>query len=303
MNRSLAFSYLLLLSVAALWGLAFAFQIEGMNHLGPYGFMAPRFTLATLGMLPLLLWWREDTAISRDARWLWFGGVGAGVLMFVASAFQQHGLQSTSAGNAGFITALYVVIVPLLARFAGFRPGWAVYAGAALATAGLYLLSFDGEVQLTQGDSLVLGSALFWALHMLWLGWVAPRTDVVRMSMLQFGVCALLSWFGALTGEPLTVEAIALSWRAIIYTGLIATSVCFTLQAAAQQHVAPSHVALILCLESVFAALGGWWLLGEHMVGRQLAGCGVMLMGILLAQQGNGVNPQEAAAHRDRGDP
>ncbi len=281
------------MTVAALWGLAFAFQIEGMNHLGPYSFMAPRFSLAVLGMLPLLWLWPAEAVPRDNGWWLWAGGFGAGLLMFCASAFQQHGLQYTTAGNAGFITALYVVIVPLLARFAGFKPGLPVFIGAMIATFGLYLLSFDGGFRMTPGDGLILMNALCWALHLLWLGWVAPRTDVIRMSTIQFATCAVLSWIFALAVEAPTLDAIAMSWRSLLYVGLVATSICFTLQALAQQHVSPSHTALILCLESVFAALGGWWLLNESMTPRAITGCVVMFCGILLAQLANAHNPKE----------
>jgi drug/metabolite transporter (DMT)-like permease len=197
---------------------------------------------------------------------------------------QQAGLVSTTAGKAGFITGLYVVLVPLAGLFWGQRAGWLRWAGVLLAAGGLYLLSVTRQFTIESGDLLVLGSALFWTGHVLLLGWLSPRTDAVALAFVQNTVCAALSGAILPFAERPSLAAIRAAAAPILYGGLLSVGVGFTLQILGQRRAPPAHAALLLSMEAVFAALGGWWILGERLGARGLAGCALMFAGMLCAQ-------------------
>ena len=280
----------LLLLTALIWGSAFVAQRVGMEHVGPFTFNGVRFTLGALALLPLVVRPKplvppEQGGPSGAGRWtlLWGGGL-AGVVLFTAAALQQVGLVYTTAGKAGFITGLYVIIVPILGLLWGYRPRWGGWVGAGLAVAGLYLLSVTEAFTLAPGDLLELVGAFFWAVHVLILGWLAPRVRRVRLACLQFSVCALLSLVTAGLFEPITAEGLRGAAIPILYGGLLSVGVAYTLQGVAQRHAPPVHAAVILSLEAVFAAVAGWILLGEVLDLRGIVGCGLMLAGMLTAQ-------------------
>jgi len=270
---------LLLLLAAAIWGFAFVAQRAGMAHLGPFTFNALRFGLGALALLPFL------TAARRGGyRAALPGGAQAGLALFLGASLQQWGLVHTSAGKAGFITGLYVIIVPVLGIGEGRRTGWGTWLGAAIAMAGLYLLSVRSDLRMDYGELMVLGGALLWAMHVLIIARWTPHHDALVLAGQQFAVVALLSAAVALLlerGQRLDLAGAALP---VLYTGLLSTAVAFTLQVVAQREAPPAHAALLLSLEAVFAALGGWWLLGETLSRRGLAGCGLMLAGMLASQ-------------------
>ena len=212
------------------------------------------------------------------------GALLAGTALFFGSALQQIGLVYTTAGKAGFITGLYVIIVPLMGLFLGYRLRWGGWAGAALATCGLYLLSITESFSLAPGDAWVLLGALFWSVHTLLLGWLSPRMSSLRLATGQFAVCAVFSLAAAALWERILLSAIWAALWPILYGGLLSVGVAYTLQVVAQKKAPPHHAAIILSLEVVFAALSGWLVLGETLSLRALLGCGLMLLGMLVSQ-------------------
>jgi drug/metabolite transporter (DMT)-like permease len=212
------------------------------------------------------------------------GGLAAGLVLFLGATLQQYGVVYTTAGKAGFITGLYVVFVPLLGLLVGQRTGRFVWAGVVTAAVGLYLLSARGVAGIDPGDGLVLLSAIFWAAHVLVIGRLTLRVPPVHLAVAQFSVVSILSLIGAFLCETVAVQALRDAALPILYAGLLSVSVAYTLQVVGQRRARPAPAALILSLESVFAALGGWLVLGEVLSVRGLAGCALMLAGILLAQ-------------------
>lgn len=283
-------SELLLFLTAIIWGLAFVAQRSGMAFVGPFTFNAVRFTLGAVALLPVILYLdrkkrqRGETVESTQSRTLLIGGLSAGFLLFVGSSLQQIGIVFTTAGNAGFITGLYVVLVPILGMFWGQRTGRNTWAGSLLAAAGLYLLSFTEQFTIARGDFLVLIGAFVWAGHVLLIGMFSSRTDSLKLALSQIIVCATLSALVAVGFETGGVTDIQRAAIPILYAGVMSVGIAYTLQVVGQKNAHPSHAAIILSLEGVFAAVGGWLLLGESMSLRGLTGCGLMLSGILLSQ-------------------
>jgi drug/metabolite transporter (DMT)-like permease len=278
---------LLLLLTALIWGSAFVAQRVGMDHVGPFTYNGARFLLGALSLLPLLLIRRrsEPLIAPGGGRWLFAGGLLAGLILFAGASLQQIGIVHTTAGKAGFITGLYVVIVPLLGLMLGHRTPWKTWIGAALAMAGLYLLTMTETLTLAQGDGLVFISAFFWAGHVLVIGWLSGRhIEPVLLACLQFVVCAVLSLGVAVVMEPIHWQGLRDAALPILYGGLLSVGVAYTLQVVAQRDAPPAHAAIILSLETVFAALSGWLLLNETLAGRGILGCTLMFAGMLLSQ-------------------
>lgn len=280
----------LLLLTAFIWGTAFVAQRVGMDHVGPFTFNGLRFALGSLSLLPLLYLFRERQQVPSFIRpqaglkMILFGGCLAGTLLFLGASLQQVGLVYTTAGKAGFITGLYVVIVPLLGLFWKQNPGLGTWLGAALAAIGLYLLSVTKALTLSFGDLLELIGAFFWAGHVLILGWLSPKIDSLKLAFVQFAVCSLLSLCVALFSETASLPAIMAAAVPILYGGLVSIGIAYTLQVVAQREAKPAHAAILLSMEAVFAALGGWVILGETLSVRGLIGCSLMLSGMLLSQ-------------------
>jgi len=267
----------LLLLTAAVWGFAFVAQRAGMEHVGPFTFNAIRFALGGVVLLPVIRLRKQGRILEPRA---WRAGLTAGSVLFLGASLQQIGVVYTTAGKAGFITGLYVIIVPLLGLLWGQRPGLGTWVGAMWAVLGLYLLSAaDGLGRISLGDLLVLCSALFWACHVLVIGRFSPDHDPILLACLQFLTCSALSWGGALVSETITSGGIRNAAGPILYAGLLSTGVAYTLQVIAQRRARAAHAAIIMSLEAVFAALGGWLMLAESLSFRALAGCGLMLMG------------------------
>lgn len=277
----------LLLVTAVIWGFAFAAQRLGMEHVGPFTYNGVRFLLGAASLLPLLWVGHRSGRIgpTGSRRAFWGGALLAGLLLFAGASLQQIGIVYTTAGKAGFITGLYVVIVPLLGLLWGQRTPWATWAGAAIAVAGLYLLTINDRFTLVEGDGLVLVGALFWACHVLVIGWLSGRhIEPVLLACLQFIVCGVLSLLVAAATESTSWRALEAALMPILYGGLLSVGVAYTLQVVAQHDAPPAHAAIILSLETVFAVLGGWLLLDETLSDRGLLGCGLMFAGMLLSQ-------------------
>ena len=277
----------LLLVTAVIWGFAFVAQRIGMEHVGPFTYNGVRFLLGAASLLPLLLIARRSAADRPSGGWrsIAGGGLLAGLLLFAGASLQQVGIVYTTAGKAGFITGLYVVLVPLLGLLWGQRTPWATWAGAVIAMLGLYLLTVTDNFTLAKGDGLVLVGALFWAGHVLVIGWLSGRhIEPVLLACLQFIVCGVLSLIVAIVIEPIALQALEAAMMPILYGGLLSVGVAYTLQVVAQRDAPPAHAAIILSLETVFAVLGGWWLLQESLSDRGLLGCALMFAGMLLSQ-------------------
>ena len=289
MNRTLT-SDLLLLLTALIWGCAFVAQRLGMDHMGPFTYNGVRFALGSLALVPLFLR-LERGERGRQLRTpplgLTRGGLLLGLVLFAGATLQQQGLISTSAGKAGFITGMYVVLVPVLGLFLGQKTGLLTWVGAVMAAVGLYFLSVTQGFTIEHGDLLVFIGAFFWAGHVLFIGWLTPGLtagQAVRLSSIQFATCAILSLIAAFILEDVSLAGILSGTGPILYGGLMSVGVAYTLQVVAQRDANPSHAAIILNMETVFAAVAGVLFLDETMGLRALLGCGLMLAGMLLSQ-------------------
>ncbi len=299
----------MLLLAAAIWGFAFVAQRVGMSHVGPFTFNAVRFALGAAVLLPFTFSQESRKggrgavqSLSNSKQLLYAGGL-TGCVLFAAASLQQVGIVYTTAGKAGFITGLYVVIVPLLSLFMRQLPSAGAWIGAALATAGLYMLSIRSGLSISLGDSLVLGSAIFFALHVLVIGWLSRRMYPVRLAFLQFTTCSLLSFITAISTEAIALGDIAAAAIPILYAGGLSVGIAYTLQALSQREAPAAHAAIILSMEAVFAALGGSLLLGETLSSRGLTGCGLMLLGALVSKLSSLGVPRPPSEHLPRAAP
>ncbi|QGY39318.1 EamA family transporter [Pseudodesulfovibrio cashew] len=300
MNSRALRADILLFVTAAIWGFAFVAQRVGMDHVGPLTFNGVRFALGALALTPLILRmekFRSSSHAGVSKKRLAVGGGCLGLALFFGATLQQVGLAgpqlaafgftATTAGKAGFITGLYVVFVPLFGLLLAQKPGWGTWIGAALAVVGMYLLSVTADLTISFGDLLVFIGALFWAGHVLLIGKLSPgmdAVDAIKLSTVQFAACAVLSLLCAVFTEEISFAGVQGAALPIAYGGLMSVGVAYTLQVVAQRDAQPAHAAIILSLESVFAALGGWMLLGEVLTVRAMIGCGLMLAGMLLSQ-------------------
>jgi len=258
-----------------------------MEFVGPFTFNGIRFALGGLVLIPLLGMLRRNTLTSSEtapSHHLWIVIGLAGLVLFVSANLQQIGLVHTTAGKAGFITGLYVVLVPLLGLLRRHRASKFVWIGCGLAAVGMYLLSVVGAFSISTGDALVLGSALGWAVHVHIVGWLAQRTHPLRVAIFQFFICAVLSLAMAGFIETIRISEILRAGWMIAYAGALSVGVAYTLQVVGQRRVDPARAGIILSLEAVFAVIGGWILLGETLSARGLIGCALMLGGMMLAQ-------------------
>lgn len=270
----------LLLLAAFIWGTTFVAQRTGMDHVEPFVFNAARFLLGAIILFPIAL----KNPLQNPFRQTFHTGLLLGAILFFGAALQQIGLVYTTAGKAGFITGLYVIIVPFIGLFLSMHIGRNAWVGAILATVGLYFLSMRGDLTFSYGDLLVFIGAFFWAAHILFVGRVAQHHNVFHLATLQFGICALFSFIAALITESPSLSNLQGAAPAIIYSGIFSAAIAFTLQIYAQKHTPETHAAIIFSLEAVFAALAGWALLHETLTPREGLGCGLMLAGMLIAQ-------------------
>ena len=277
-----------LILVAAIWGMGFVAQRLGMDHVTPMLFTAARFGLGAIVILVFAVWIKffasdkTPTRTTFNQRTIIIGGALAGLTLFCAAGFQQFGIAETTAGNAGFITGLYVVIVPALGLMIGRMPDVAAVCGALLALLGLYFLSITTGFSMGRGDGLVLISSVFWALHVLIIGWLAPRVPALTLNVVQFSVTAILALGAVLIWEHIDVEKVRRALPAILYSGILAVALAFGLQTVAQKVASPTRTAVFLSMEALFAAVAGFILLNEVFTIRQSFGGALMLVGILV---------------------
>lgn len=284
---------LLMLLAAAIWGFGFIAQKEAMDAVGPLTFNAVRFGIGALAIAPLrFIFPRIPNGERRsELRLLWKGGLLLGLVVAVASAFQQYGIVGTDAGPAGFITGLYVVFTPLLGLLVGVRTHLATWIGCGMALGGMWFLAFKGDDAGFTIDFyavLVLVGALGWATQVLIVDRLSPRTDPIELTVFQFAIVAVTSMIAAVIFEgPAALDIphiLSVATWEVLYSGVLAIGLAFFVQIVAQRKSPPAHVAILLSLEAVFAAIGGWWLLGETYDGRTMLGCGLVLAGIIASQ-------------------
>lgn len=280
--------YLLMATVA--WGTTFVVQRTGMEHLGPFSFSGLRFFIGALFLFPFVIHrFRKGkimpfTTLNAYWRLAVRASLLTGFLVFAGINLQQIGLISSTAGKGGFITGLYVIIVPIIGMFFGYRPGPAVWTGAVLAVMGLYLLSVTSSLfTLSPGDGWILSCAFVWAFQVLALSRLSPRLDSFVLAFGQALVCALLSLAAALIFEDISLAAIGDAAFDLAYGGIVSVGLGFTLQVVGQKHASASHASIIMQFEAVIAAASGWYFLGEALHLRGLIGCGLMLTGMLIA--------------------
>jgi drug/metabolite transporter (DMT)-like permease len=279
----------LLLLTAAIWGFAFVAQRSGMAVIGPFAYSAARFALGAASLVPLLLYLRRRRApaAARPSRTRRLAGAAlAGLVLFAAASFQQVGLVHTTAANAGFITCLYVILVPITGALLGRATRARIWVGALLALAGLYVLSIGDGLTMAWGDLLVLASAFFWTGHILLINRLVARMEALELALGQFVTCAALSLVTAVLVEPRPFAGVGPAAVPILYGGLLSIGVAYTLQVVAQKTAHPAHASIIMSMEALFAGIGGVLILGEPLTGRLVAGGGLMLVGMLISQLG-----------------
>lgn len=292
MNKYIARQSLLLFLTASIWGVAFVAQSVGTKYIGPFTFNAIRTTIGAIVLLPYIgvLHYSEQKHEYRHVRKksnkdLIIAGIICGVLLFIASNLQQFGIMHTTAGKAGFITSMYIVLVPVLGIFLHKKMGVQIWIAVAIAVAGMYLLCGVGtDASLQQGDLLLLGCAVVFSFHILVVDYFSPRVNGVMLSCIQFFVCAFLSAICMLLGETPSIAAI---WEAripILYAGVMSCGVAYTLQIVGQKGMNPTVASLILSLESVVSVLAGWLILGQKLSHRELCGCALAFAAIILVQ-------------------
>ncbi len=288
MNSQAIKADLLMLIAAVIWGFAFVAQREGMETMGPFLFNGVRFLIGVVALSPVV-WYlskkpQPDHKAEVSTKKLLIAGTMAGLLLFIAISFQQYGLQFTTAGKAGFITGLYIFFVPLIGLFFGQKTGSGTWLGATIALIGLYLLSIKEDFSIAEGYLPQLICAVFFASHVLYIGYFAKLMDPLKLSLVQYVVTGILSLLIAIVVELITWDMIKQTAIPLLYAGVMSTGIAYTLQVVAQQHAHSSHAAIILSLEGAFAVLGGWLLLDEYLSTRGLFGCGLMLTGMFLSQ-------------------
>lgn len=266
--------------------MAFVAQRVSLEHLGAFTFNGLRFALGALSLVPLTFLFKPSGLTSKQAGWkpALVPGLVAGVVLFSAAGLQQVGLLWTTAGKAAFLTGFYILLVPLFGIFLKRHPTPGVWGGAALGLVGLYFLSITSNFTMGFGDALQLLGAVFWACHILVIDRFVPRLDPLKLSVVQFAVCSVLSFTVAVPVETFTWAGLQAGLVPLLYAGFGSVGIAYTLQVVGQRGVAPGPAALILSLETVFAALGGGLLLGEVLGPRELLGCALMLAGMVLAQ-------------------
>lgn len=276
-----------LLLCAFFWGTAFASQSNAMQYVGPYTFVFLRSTITCLVLSACLPMLSRLSGESKNEQaplrlHLIVGGL-CGCFLVLATILQQIGLITTTTAKSGFITALYIVIVPILGIFLKKRPSAAIWLGVALSLVGLYFLCMTDSLSIEFGDLITLGSALVFAIHIVLIDRLGGRLNSIKLSTIQFGTAAIVACIVMLIFETPSVPGILACWKDILFVAVISGAAGYTLQIIGQKHTDPTLASLIMCLESVFAAFGGWILLGQTLSGRELLGCVLMLSASAIA--------------------
>lgn len=290
MDKKKIISTILLFVAAIIWGSAFVAQSVGMDSIGPYMFNVVRNIVSGLALIPVIFILDKMNIKSNKKKkeytrkQLLTAGIITGTALFFGSALQQVGIQYTTTAKSGFITALYIVLVPVLSLFLGKKNKPKIWLCVALATVGFYFLSIKSGFTINKGDLLTLAAALSFSVHILTVDHFIPIVDGVRMSCIQFFIAGIISIVPAVIFETFEISAVQAAIIPILYTGLLSGAVGYTFQIVSQEHVEPAIASLILSLESVFAALAGWLILNQTLTPRELFGCAIVFAAILYAQ-------------------
>jgi drug/metabolite transporter (DMT)-like permease len=276
----------LLFITAAIWGFAFVAQRVGMRYVGPFTFNGVRFGLAVFVLIPFVFVRRKKVYTSRagSGRDVLLSGLITGSVLFIASSLQQVGIVYTTAGKAGFITGLYVVIVPLAGLFWKRHIRLGTWYGVLLAIVGLYFLSITRGLTLVRGDFLVFIGAFFWAGHVLLIGSFSKRIDPLVLALIQCAVCSFLSLIVSIFVEEISLSALHSAAVPIIYGGVFSVGIAYTFQILAQRYTPAAHASIIMSFEAVFAVVGGWLIIGEGLSARGIFGCVLMFAGMIVSQ-------------------
>ncbi|MDP4093277.1 MAG: DMT family transporter [Bacillota bacterium] len=283
-------SNLFLLLAAAIWGFAFVAQRVGMKYIGPFTYNGIRFALGGLSLIPLILvTGRKGNSKNSEhnLKAIIPAGLTVGVVLFLGASLQQIGLEGTSAGKAAFITGLYIVLVPVFGLFLKQYVRLSTWIGVLVAISGLYLLCVTDTLSVSKYDMFELFGAFFWSIHILTIDYFIKKVDGLKLALTQFITCSVLSLVIAFAYEHITIDALKQAAIPILYGGICSVGVAYTLQIIGQKHANPSHAAIILSLETAFAGLGGWIILGENLGTRGYIGCALMFAGMLLSQLQN----------------
>ena len=285
----------MLMLAAFIWGTAFVAQSVGMDYLGPFTFNGIRNFIGAAALLPCIYLLNRlneketdkkeaDSSSKNQRKDLIIGGISCGVVLFTASSLQQIGIQYTSVGKAGFITACYIVIVPLFGIFLHKKIGLKIWTAVALAVAGLYFLCITEKLTIGRGDICIFACAIVFALHIIVIDYFSPKVDGVKMSCIQFFVCGVISLVPMFVLEHPEMVAVIRSWAPILYAGVLSSGVAYTLQIVGQKNVNPAIASLLLSLESCFSVLAGWLILRQRLSAREAFGCVLMFVAVILAQ-------------------
>lgn len=273
---------ILLLVAAFIWGSAFVAQSIGMDYVRPFTYIASRNLLGFLVLIPVILIMRRNILPNKTTL---IGGVICGVILFVASSFQQFGLLTTSSGKAGFITALYVIIVPIIGLAFRKKPSPIIWACVVIALIGFYLLCVKEGFSFIPGDLIVLCCAVLFACHIIGIDFLNDKgVDGIKLSAIQFITASIIGWILALIFEDPSIGTITDAWLPICYAGILSSGVAYTFQILGQKNTDPTSATLIMSLESVFAALSGWVIQNEILSVKELIGCGLVFTAVIVSQ-------------------
>ncbi|MBP3603496.1 MAG: DMT family transporter [Lachnospiraceae bacterium] len=286
-NISLKGTVLLFLA-AFIWGIAFVAQSVGMDYMGPLSFIGGRFLMGSAVLVPLVVYKRKKNKIENirpaDAKVTIVGGISCGLALCFASLMQQFGIMHTTVGKAGFITTLYIIIVPIFGVFLKRKVAGKVWISAVIAAAGMYLLCMNEKLTIGKGDGLVFVCAILFSVHILVIDYFSPKADGVELSCLQFLTAGIIGSVGAILFEEPRIGDFIAGIIPLAYAGIMSSGVAYTLQIIGQKDMDPTVASLILSMESVISMLAGWVLLGQALSGRELLGCLLVFGAVILVQ-------------------
>jgi len=275
----------MLIIAAILWGLGFVAQRAGMEYIGPFYYTALRFGIGVICLIPVyLLTRKEERKIKVEKKQILTAGLIVGVFLFLGVNSQQIGLVTTTAGKASFITALYMILVPVFGLIVGHKTRRIIWVAILIALAGLYFMSINESFRIETGDLFVIACAIFWAIHFLFISHYSSKVGAIRLSIMQFAICAVLSLIVGIFTETSPLPSLVPALPSLLYGGIGAVGIAYTLHVVALKTANPAYASLILSTESVFGALGGWLILQETMTGRQILGAGLIMTAVILTQ-------------------
>lgn len=277
----------MLLLTAIIWGLAFVAQSAGMDYVGPFTFNFSRYIIGAVVLIPFVILnqKRKKTTNKSNIKITLIGGIACGLLLCLATCLQQFGILFTeSVYKPGFLTALYIIIVPILGMIIGKKCKPLIWVCVLLAAVGLYLICIKDGFSIELGDIVLIGCAFVFSVHIMVIDYISPKVDGVLISCMQFAIAGCICFVATLIFEDLNINDILRAWIPIIYAGAFSCGIAYTFQIIGQKYVEPTRASLIMCLESVFATIGGWLFRNDHMTVRDMIGCAVVFVAIILAQ-------------------